>query len=119
MKQMKMFLVLHIFLILYSASSICSKLAGSYSLFSLQFFIFYGVAILLLGLYAVGWQQIIKRIPLTVAFANKSVTVVWGLIWSVLFFGERITWIKLVGVVCVVVGVVIFVTADREKVKGQ
>lgn len=117
--KIRTFCALHLLLMVYSITGICSKLAGKYSFLSLGFCFFYTIVILLLGLYAIGWQQIIKRIPLTVAFANKAVTVVWGLVWSVLFFGEHITWIKLVGVVCVVVGVVIFVTADREKAKGQ
>ena len=104
---------LHLMLMVYSISGICSKLAGRYPFLSPKFCFFYGIVILLLGFYAIGWQQIIKRIPLTMAFANKAVTVVWGLIWSVLFFGERVTWMKLLGVACVVIGVVVFVTADQ------
>ena len=46
---------------------------------------------------AIGWQQVIKRIPLTTAFANKAVTVVWGLVWGALFFREAVTPGKLLG----------------------
>lgn len=119
MNKGKTLFALHLMLMIYSVSGICSKLAGQYPFLSLEFCFFYGIVILLLGFYAIGWQQIIKRIPLSVAFANKAVAVVWGLVWSVLFFDEVVTWTKLLGVVCVVIGVVIFVTADQEKLRSD
>ena len=61
------------------------------------------------------WQQIIKRIPLTTAFANKAVTVVWGLVWGALIFREPITPGKIVGVLLIVAGVVLFSSEEREE----
>ena len=74
---------LHGMLMVYSMSGICSKLAAGESFLSARFCIYYAVIIVLLGVYAIGWQQVIKRIPLTTAFANKAVTVVWGIVWGV------------------------------------
>lgn len=71
---------LHGMLMVYSMSGICSKLAAGESFLSARFCIYYAVIIVLLGVYAIGWQQVIKRIPLTTAFANKAVTVVWGIV---------------------------------------
>ena len=68
----------------------------------------------MLAFYAVGWQQIIKRLPLTTAFANKAVTVVWGMVWGLLFFHESITIGKVIGAVLVIIGVVVYSYADRE-----
>ena len=70
----------------------------------------------LLGFYAIGWQQIIKRLPLTTAFANKAVTVVWGIIWGAVFFHESITVGKVIGAALVIVGVVIYARADEGEV---
>ena len=67
-----------------------------------------------MGLYAVIWQQIIKRLPLTMAFANKAVTVVWGLIWGAVVFGEEITLGKVIGVIMVILGMVIFSLSDEK-----
>ena len=36
--------------------------------------------LLALVTYAAGWQQVIKHLPLTTAYANKAVTVVWGIL---------------------------------------
>ena len=79
----------------------------------LYFCIYYIIIIGLLGVYAIGWQQVIKNIPLTTAFANKAVTVVWGIVWGRLFFGESITFGKLVGAAMVVGGVIIFAKTDE------
>lgn len=107
-------LFLHLLLMVYSMSNIFSKLAAGQSFLSFRFCLYYGVIIALLGFYAIGWQQIIKRMPLTLAFANKSVTTVWGLVWGLLFFQERVTVGKLTGIALIVAGVVVFSTADKE-----
>ena len=104
---------LHVMLMIYSMSGICSKLAAGESFLSVLFFIYYAIIIGLLGVYAIGWQQVIKRIPLTTAFANKAVTVVWGIVWGWFFFGESITMGKLIGAAMVVVGVIIFAESDE------
>lgn len=104
---------LHGMLVVYSMSGICSKLAAGESFLSARFCIYYAVIIVLLGVYAIGWQQVIKRIPLTTAFANKAVTVVWGIVWGWFFFGESITPGKLIGAGMVIAGVVLFAKSDE------
>ena len=113
MKKSKVLLLLHLLLMVYSMSGICSKLASKEAFLSVRFCLFYAVIIMLLGIYAIAWQQIIKRIPLTTAYANKAVTVVWGLIWGCVIFRESITPGKLIGVVMVICGIILFAISDR------
>lgn len=101
-------------LMIYSMSGICSKLASGENFLSIKFCFYYGLIIFLLGFYAIGWQQIIKRLPLTTAFANKAVTIIWGIIWGLFFFSEPITFGKMAGAVLVVLGVVIFAYSEKE-----
>ena len=112
--KLKTLLLLHIMLMIYSMSGICSKMASKQEFLSFKFCLFYACIIGLLGFYAIGWQQIIKRLPLTTAFANKAITIVWGLIWGLVFFQEKITVGKVIGVILVVVGVVLYAKADGE-----
>lgn len=112
--KIKTLVLLHIMLMIYSMSGICSKLAAGQKFLSIKFCLYYGLIILLLGFYAIGWQQIIKRMPLTAAFANKAVTVVWGIIWGFVFFKESITPGKVVGAVLVISGIVMYALADKE-----
>lgn len=117
--KLKTLFLLHILLMVYSVSGIFSKLASQYDFFSWQFVACYAAILFLLGLYAIGWQQIIKRLPLTTAFANRAVAVVWGIIWGVVFFGESITFSKIAGAALVICGVVLFARADgKERADG-
>ena len=113
--KVKIYFLLHIFLMFYSICGIVSKLAAGEPFLSLRFCFLYGIEIFILGCYAIGWQQFIKRMPLTAAYANKAVSVVWGCIWGVLIFDEHLTAGKLLGVFLVVAGVVLFALSDQER----
>ena len=117
-KHLKTLLALHLLLMVYSMSGICSKLAANVPFLSFQFCLYYAAIIGLLGVYAIGWQQIIKRLPLSIAFANKAVTVVWGTVWGVLFFEETLSVGRLVGAAMVIAGVVLYAGSDREGEHG-
>ena len=69
---------------------------------------------MVLVVYAFFWQQILKKMSLTVAMANKSVTVIWGIVYGWLFFRETITFNNLLGAVVIIVGIWIVVSADKE-----
>ena len=114
MKKSRVFLYLHMLLMLYSFSEICSKKASGEQFFSVRFCILYFGVFLFLAIYAVGWQQIIRFMTLTLAYANKAVTVIWGMIWGVLFFQEKITAGKAFGAVLVMMGIIIFAGEEKE-----
>lgn len=61
MKQAKWFLLLHVILGIYAGSSVCSKLAAQQPFLSAAFIMLYGLMLLALVTYAVGWQQVIKH----------------------------------------------------------
>lgn len=105
---------LNILLAVYSMSGIFSKLAAREQFLSLRFCIYYICIIFLLGIYAIFWQKILKKLPLTTAFANKAVTIVWGIIWGCLFFKETVTVGQIIGAVIVIAGVVIFAKSDEK-----
>lgn len=112
-KRWKDYLLLHGALFLYSTGSIYSKTAANQEFLSLKFILFYGLMLLNLMVYAVLWQQILKRFPLTEAFANKAVVIIWGILWGSLVFHEVITWHMILGAVVIIIGVIVVVT-DHE-----
>ncbi len=81
---------------------------------SVAFCLLYGMVVLLLILYAVFWQQIIKELPLIIAYANKAVTVVWGIVWGTLIFKEQLSFWKITGAVVIVIGVYIVVSSEES-----
>lgn len=88
-EKIKPFILLHLILLFYSLGSICSKCAATQDFLSFKFIIFYGLVIGILGIYAILWQQILKLLPLNVAFSNKSVTVIWAMIFGTVFFTKK------------------------------
>ena len=89
---------------LYSFALVFSKLASQQK--DLKYtFIFFCLEFAVLGLYAIVWQQILKRFPLVVAMANKGIVVVFGLLWSVLLFDEYVTMWNVLGSGIIVAGI--------------
>lgn len=115
MKKTVPFIVLHIIILIYSLSSICSKIASSKDFLSLEWILFYGLVLLSLGIYAILWQQVLKKVDLNVAYASKAVTLIWGILWGVVIFHETITWNNIVGAVIVLAGVILMVAGGDKK----
>lgn len=112
-KNTKTIIALNMLLMFFSLGSVCSKTASMQPFLSAKFILCYGALMFIMFAYAIGWQQIIKRLPLTTAYANRAVTVVWGILWGLLFFGEKINAGKIIGAVVVIAGVLLYVT-DKE-----
>lgn len=106
-KQLPNILVLIIAFIVYSCTSISMKIASCKDVFSYEFFLFYFISILILGIYAVLWQIALKKTPLTIAFMSKSITVVFAMIIAHFVFDERISLNNLIGASLVVVGIIL------------
>lgn len=115
MQKLKIYAILHVLLAGFSLAPVCIKLAGQHPTLSWPFILFYGTSIAILGVYAIGWQQIIKRMPLTAAYANKAVTVVWGMVWGALLFTERITIQKGIGAVIIIIGILLFAIPTKAE----
>lgn len=113
--RLKTLFGLHLLLMVYSVSGILSKLAAGTEFFSMHFILLYAGMIALLGVYAIGWQQVLKRMPLTAAFANKAVTIVWGIVWGLLFFSEPVTLAKIIGALFIIAGVVLYAYSDASE----
>ena len=104
----------------FSLGGIFSKLASKQPFLSLKFILCYGALLFIMLMYAIGWQQVIKRLPLTMAYANRAVTIVWGIIWGLLFFNEKLNVGKIIGAVIVIAGVLLYVTeSDEGELTGQ
>ena len=118
-KNGRVFSALHLLLVLYSCSGVLSKLASRYAFLSAGFCICYAGIIALLGIYAICWQQIIKRMPLTTAYANRAITVVWGMVWGVVVFKEHLGILQVAGGIVVLIGVALFASSDSEATQGE
>lgn len=94
--------------LVYACESVFVKLASAQQQFSLKYFLFLGCAVCVLGIYALVWQQIIKRIPIAEAYMFKGTALIFVLLISVLFLGESITVFNLIGAAMIVSGIVLY-----------
>ena len=107
------FVLLHAILFLYSLTAVCSKYASKLPFLSLKWCALYALMIFILGVYAILWQQILKKLPLTLAFANKAITIIWGMLFGALIFSEKITVFNIIGGAIVLFGVILMVTDKK------
>lgn len=103
-RNVLMLLILQVAVCVYTVSGIAAKLASNYEFLSFGFILCYGLEIAVLGVYAIIWQQIIKRIDISIAYANRSTAIFWSMLWASILFQERITLQNLIGVVLIFVG---------------
>lgn len=101
-------ILLHGLFLFYALTSLGEKIAASYSWDSLIFGGIYCGVIVILAVYAIGWQRILRHVPLSTAYTHRAVNVFWGLIFGFLFFDEPITSGKVMGVAIVMCGLVFF-----------
>ena len=100
----KMLAVIQAAVCLYTVSGIAAKLASNYAFLSVGFILCYGMEIAVLGVYAIIWQQIIKRVDISIAYANRAMAIFWSMLWAFLLFKEQITIQNLLGVALIFVG---------------
>ncbi len=93
--------------ILYSLIGVVSKSSIGNSLRSIKTLLYYGIVLMLLGLYAIIWQISIKKIPLYMAYMGKSISLILTLLWSNLFFNEVLKINNIIGALLVICGILL------------
>lgn len=109
--KFKYYIQLHLAILIYTFSSVFSKITANSinenGLYSMSNIIFLALTFLSLAIYAVVWQQIIKKVDLTVAYVNKGVTIIWSLVWSAILFKETLNINSLIGASVVIIGIMV------------
>ena len=107
------FLFMHLSFIIYSFVGVLSKTASSQGMLTPTFFLYAFFVLAVLGVYALLWQQVLKRFSLVKAYSNKGVVVIWNLLWAFIFFKETITIENIVGSAIIVLGIVVVSSDDN------
>lgn len=109
MAKSRDYIQLHLNILLFSLTGVFSKLASiqynEHGLKGKLLYLFLFLMIANCGIYAIAWQQVIKKMPLSVAYANKSVYLLWSQVWAVLIFHENLSVQNIIGILVVLVGV--------------
>ncbi len=114
MKKLKTIIKLQAVVVIYTFASIFSKLASGEAFLSGKFILFLGLELVMLFLYALLWQQVIKKTELSVAYANREMYLLWSLLWTVVFFHNDVTPANVIGCLLVIAGTLVITGEDRK-----
>lgn len=93
---------------IYACTAIFTKSASKYQFLSLSYILWLVGAVAVMGVYALLWQQVIKRMPIAEAYMFKGTSLIFVLLLSALIFGEAITLSNIIGAVVIIVGIIIY-----------
>lgn len=83
------------------------KLGGRHPFLSPMYIFWFCAAVAILGGYAIAWQLILERLPLTTAYLRKGISYMLIFVWAVLIFHESITPRQILGIAVIIVGMVV------------
>ena len=111
--KLKDICILQIVIAIYTLSTVCAKFASGQEFMSFQFILYYGIEMMILGVYAIIWQQLLKKFDVSIAYANKAMGLLWSIVWAILIFNDTITIKNLIGVLIVIIGTIIVNNEDE------
>ncbi|MDY4126443.1 EamA family transporter [Lacrimispora saccharolytica] len=105
--KIKNIILLQLIVIIYTINSIIGKLSAGEEFMSMRFILFYVAEVGVLGIYALLWQQMIKRFDLSIAYANRAMALIWSAVWAVVIFHESLSIKNIIGILLVIAGTVV------------
>ena len=111
--KLKDICILQIVIAIYTLSTVCAKFASGQEFMSFHFILYYGIEMIILGVYAIIWQQLLKKFDVSIAYANKAMGLLWSIVWAILIFNDTITIKNVIGVLIVIIGTIIVNNEDE------
>ena len=93
---------------IYSLSGLFSKSASRCEFLSWLYLAFLSGCVFILGVYALLWQQVIKRMPVSDANVFGGVTSIFGLAIAHFVFNEPITINNIIGTIIIISGIALY-----------
>lgn len=98
--------------LLYAFVTLFTKYASQQEFMSLAYCLGFAGAIGVMGVYAMGWQQILKRIELSTAYMFKGTSLIFIMLLAWLLFDEQITLNNVLGACLIITGVVLYAKTE-------
>lgn len=107
-KHFSWYIALVVVNLVYACTAIFTKSASKHQFLSFPYILWLVGAVAVMGVYALLWQQVIKRMPIAEAYMFKGTSLIFVLLLSALIFGEAITLTNIIGAIVIIVGIVIY-----------
>jgi len=112
--MLKQYIFLYLAFGIDSFATVFGKLASQHETLSLPFIFWYGLDIAVYGVFAILWQQILKKMPLSIAYSNRPIVTILGVIYGVIFFKDRLTVTAVLGIVIIMIGIFLVVYEPKN-----
>ncbi|MCD8007605.1 MAG: EamA family transporter, partial [Clostridiales bacterium] len=89
------------------------QLGRKYPVLAPMFLFWFCAAVVILAGYAVAWQLILERLPLTTAYLRKGISYMLIFVWAVVIFHEAITVKQVVGILVIIIGMVVSMSDEQ------
>ena len=109
------YLILHLLFIVYALNTVLGRMAAPYGWTDWRRFALLAGVLFLLGIYAAGWQIMLKKFNLGVAYANRAAVVIWGILLAWLCLGEALSWTLAAGAALVIGGIILVSTEEAHE----
>ena len=119
MRKWMIYIVLIGINMLYACVSLFTKYASQHEFMSWNYMCGLIGAIGVMGLYAVLWQQVLKRIELSMAYMFKGTSLIFVMLLAHVLFAEQITWNNVVGAIIIISGIVLFANSAEPITNRQ
>ncbi|MDR2569721.1 MAG: transporter [Oscillospiraceae bacterium] len=112
---MKTFILLHILFFFFSVSTVLSKYASAEEFFSFPFLLYFGASVTIMFAYSIFWQIILQKTSLVLAYSNRGIIVIWGILWGMFLFNERLNIATIIAALLIFSGIIIVGGGGDEK----
>lgn len=99
--------------LLYACVTLFTKYASQQEFGSVAYCLGLVGAIGVMGLYAICWQQILKRVELSTAYMFKGTSLIFIMLFAFALFGEPITIMNLIGAAVIIAGITLFAKTEN------
>ena len=94
--------------LLYACVTLFTKYTSQQEFMSWEYWLGLAGAIGVMGAYAIGWQQILKRVELSTAYMFKGTSLIFIMLLAWMLFGEQITLNNILGACVIITGIALY-----------
>ena len=76
--------------------------------------VFFGLSILTLGFFSIAWQKLLNKFALSKVYFFKATTIIWGMIFGILLFNEKVTINMIIGAIITALGVAEILVGEKH-----
>ena len=108
MKRWLIYVILIGINLLYACVSLFTKYTSQQEFLSWRYICGLAGAVGVMGIYAILWQLVLKRVELSLAYMFKGTSLIFVMLLAYVLFGEHITRNNIIGAIIIIIGIVLY-----------